>query len=383
MAGRMVAVLGGGIGGVAAARALRRRLSADDRVLLMERERVHRFAPSLPWVMTGSRRADRVDRPLGRLVRRGIQVLPADVEEITADSRRVRTTAGEVAADRLVIALGVELAPEELPGFAESAHDVYTLEGAQAAGRALRALRGGRVAVLVSRLPYKCPAAPYETAMLAAALLRRTGARDSCSVDVYTPEPFPMPTAGAAIGEALEAMLAERGIGFHRQQQVERIEAGSRELVFTDGRREGFDLLLGVPPHRAPRPARESGLAAETGFIRVDRSTLETEAEGVFAIGDVTTIPIAGGKFLPKAGVFAHREAHVVAERIAAELGGRAPSAEFDGSGSCFVEMGGGVAGFATGNFYGEDGPVVRMRRPGRRWHLARVALEQLWLRRL
>ena len=38
----------------------------------------------------------------------------------------------------------------------------------------------------------------------------------------------------------------------------------------------------------------------------------------VFAIGDVTTIPIAGGKFLPEAGVFAHGQAEVVAQRIAA-----------------------------------------------------------------
>ena len=38
----------------------------------------------------------------------------------------------------------------------------------------------------------------------------------------------------------------------------------------------------------------------------------------VFAIGDVTTIPIAGGKFLPEAGVFAHGQAEVVAQRISA-----------------------------------------------------------------
>lgn len=61
---------------------------------------------------------------------------------------------------------------------------------------------------------------------------------------------------------------------------------------------------------------RMSELAGQTGFIPVDAHTLRAEADGVFAIGDVTQIPIAGGKFLPKAGVFAHGEAEVVAGTI-------------------------------------------------------------------
>lgn len=127
---------------------------------------------------------------------------------------------------------------------------------------------------------------------------------------------------------------------------------------------------------------RDSGLAGDSGYVPVDRSTLETTADGVYAVGDVTAIPIAGGKFLPKAGVFAHAEAEVVARRIAAELSGRRARAAFDGGGACWIEMGAGVAAFATGEFFAEDGPRVRLRRPGRRWHLAKVAFEKYWMRR-
>ena len=97
---------------------------------------------------------------------------------------------------------------------------------------------------------------------------------------------------------------------------------------------------------------------------------------------DVTTIPLSGGKFLPNAGVFAHGQADAVARRIAAELAGHAPSAAFDGRGACFVEMGDGVAAYATGDFYAETEPEVRLRRPGRHWHVAKVAFEKYWLRR-
>jgi len=380
MVGQTVVVLGGGTGGIVAAHRLRRELAAEERVVVVEREPIYRFAPSFLWVLTGERRPEQISADLRRFRRRGIELVEAEARAIDADARRVETSNGPIAYDRLVVALGAELAPELLSGFAEAALNVYTLEGALAAARALEGFDGGRVAVLVSRLPYKCPAAPYETALLTEALLRKRGIRERSGVDVYTPEPFPMPTAGPEMGAAVRSILESRGIGFHPEQAVERIEPGARELVLADGERIPFDLLLGIPPHRAPAVVRESALAGETGFVPVDRATLVSSAEGVFAIGDVVSIPLAGGRFLPKAGVFAQGQAEVVAKRIAAELRDRTPTADFDGKGACFLEMGDGVAAYASGDFYAEPAPQVRLRRPGRHWHLGKVAFERYWL---
>jgi len=382
MSGKTVVVLGGGTGGVVAARRLRRRLDDADRVVLVERNAEYRFAPSYLWVMTGARRPEQVARDLARLGRRGIEVHRAEVLEIDPAHRRVKTSEAELDYDALVVSLGAELAPGDLPGFSEGAHNIYTLEGALHSGAALARFEGGHVVVLVSSLPYKCPAAPYETAFLVEAMLRRRGVRDGCRIDVYTPEPQPMPTAGPVLGEALREMLTERGIGFHPGSTVERVDAKAGQVVLASGERVVANLLLGVPPHRAPQVVRESALSGETGFVPVGRATLSTNAEGVYAIGDVTAIPIAGGKFLPKAGVFAHAEAEVVADRIVAGLSGRAQAATFDGSGACFVELGDGRAAYATGDFYEDEAPEVHLRRPGRRWHLAKVAFEQYWLRR-
>lgn len=380
MAGNTVVVLGGGTGGIVATYRLRRKLAPDDRIIMVERDSTYRFAPSFLRVLTGERRPEQISADLRRLRRRGIELVEAEARAIDTDARIVETSTGPITYDRLVIAVGAELAPELLPGFAEAALDVYSLDGVVAAARALEEFDGGRVAVLVSRLPYKCPAAPYETALLTEALLRQRGIRDRSSVDVYTPEPFPMPSAGLVMGEALKGMLATRGIEFHPERTVERIEPRARELVLEDGERVTYDLLLAVPPHRAPAVARESGLAAESGFLPVDRVTLATNAEDVYAIGDITTIPIANGKSVPKAGVFAHGQAEVVAHRIAAELRGRTATNRFDGKGACFLEMGDGVAAYASGDFYADQGPQVRLRRPGRHWHLAKAAFERYWL---
>jgi sulfide:quinone oxidoreductase len=380
MAAHTVVVVGGGTGGIVAASRLRRRLAREDRVVVVERDPVYRFAPSLLWVLTGERRPEQISVDLRRLCRRGIELVEAEARRLDTDARRVETSNGPLGYGRLLLAPGAELAPDLLPGFREAALNVYTLDGAVAANRALQGFAGGRVVVLVSRLPYKCPAAPYETALLSEALLRKRGVE--ASVDVYTPEPFPMPTAGAEVGAAVRAILEQRGIGFHPEQTVERIDPGARELVLAGGERVPFDLLLGVPPHRAPALLRESPLGGPTGFVPVDPVTLATQVDGIYAIGDATSIPIAGGKFLPKAGVFASKQADVVAARIAAELRGATRSGGFDGSGACFLELGNGAAAYASGSFYGETGPRMRLRRPGRHWHLAKIAVERYYLRR-
>lgn len=110
---------------------------------------------------------------------------------------------------------------------------------------------------------------------------------------------------------------------------------------------------------------------------------METRFPGVFAIGDVTGIPLKLGKPLPKAGVFAHGEAEVVAANIARAITGKGKPATFDGHGQCFVEAGDGKAGFGAGNFYAEPTPDVKLHKIGRRWHAAKVLLEKTWLARL
>ena len=114
----------------------------------------------------------------------------------------------------------------------------------------------------------------------------------------------------------------------------------------------------------------------------MDRHTLETRHPGVYAIGDVTTIPLAVGKPLPMAGVFAHGQAEVVASNIARAVTGKGQPARFDGHGGCFIETGAGKAGFGRGDFYAEPTPRVKLYNVGRRWHLGKVVFEQRWLRR-
>jgi sulfide:quinone oxidoreductase len=125
---------------------------------------------------------------------------------------------------------------------------------------------------------------------------------------------------------------------------------------------------------------KESALANEAGWVPVNKRTLQTSYENVYAIGDVTIIKLANGMVLPKAGVFADGQALTVARRIAEDIRGVESQAKYDGFGFCWIETGGGSAGFASGDFYAEPDPVVPLPRSGRMWHWGKILFEKYWL---
>ncbi|MBI2185791.1 MAG: NAD(P)/FAD-dependent oxidoreductase [Acidobacteria bacterium] len=376
-----IVILGAGVGGVVAAHHLRQRLPRQHRIIVIDRSSDHLFSPSLLWLMVGNRRADQIRRPLTRLAGNGIEFHHDEVAAIDLDRRLVRTRSNAFSFDYLIVSLGARLAPETVEGFDEMAHNLYSLEGCERIRAALETFPGGTIAVLVAALPFKCPAAPYEAAFLVEALCRTKHIRDKTEIHIFTPEHQPMPIAGSAMGDAITAMIHARGIHYHPLYTFQELRPDTREIVSSDGRSERVDLLLGVPPHQAPEVVRSAGLLGVSGWIHVDATTLRAGHDGVFAIGDVTSIRLPGGKMLPKAGVFAHHQAEVVADVIASEIRGTESRASFNGKGYCWIELGDGKAGFASGRFYAEPDPEVRMFHPGRFWHWGKVAFEKWWLR--
>jgi sulfide:quinone oxidoreductase len=171
-----------------------------------------------------------------------------------------------------------------------------------------------------------------------------------------------MPNAGQAGSDWMAGQLAAHDITSHVGAKAEHIEAG--RVDFSDGGEQPFDLLVAVPPHRAPDVVAQSGLAAKHGWMAVDAGTLRTSYEGVYAVGDVTLIPLANGLPFPKAGVMAELQGLSVARAIAAEVSGREPAPPFDGRAFCPIELGTQSAARVDGDWYATPEPIVTIAGP-------------------
>jgi sulfide:quinone oxidoreductase len=195
-----VLVLGGGVGGLVASNVLKRELGSRAEIRLIERKKVFQFPPSYPWLMLGMRDSDQVQKSLDPLMKKGIDVVIDEVVAIDAKGKSVKTKAREFPFDYLVIALGAEYAPESIPGLKEYANHIYDLDSALRSKEAIDGFSGGDVAVGVSRTPFKCPAAPYETALLLDHHFSGKGLKGKFKIRFFTPEGLPLPSAGPEIG---------------------------------------------------------------------------------------------------------------------------------------------------------------------------------------
>lgn len=372
---KTILVLGAGTGGIITAKELSEKVGGNAKILVFEKEEKNVFAPSLLWLMVGKRKPEQVYRKTDKLSGRGIEVIIGEIEKVNPEQITITVKGREYKGDYMVISLGVEQITEH--GLNDYGHDFYTLQGATTFSQELQQFKGGKIAVLVSSLPFKCPAAPYEAAMLVESFIRKKGLRGKTEISLFVPEPGPMGVAGKELSGAVRQIVESKGINYFPEHQL--ITSNEGSLTFGNGKNADYDLLAYTPKHQCPSVIRDTTLIGKSGWIEVDRNTMETAFPNVYAIGDITFIPLELGKPLPKAGVFAHYQAEVVAHTISQKIEGKKPDKIFNGEGQCFLELGNGKAGYAGGNFYGSPLPVVKLKKPGYFWHWTKVWFEKYW----
>jgi sulfide:quinone oxidoreductase len=363
-----VLILGGGFGGVSTAHNLKRLLGDGADVVLVDRKTHFAMGFRKTSAIVGAAPLAEGQRPIAALEAQGVRVVHGTIQSIDPKACAAEVDGDRIEADSLVVALGADTAPEAIPGLAANGINVYSTDGVGPASEALALLNEGRLVIGIFGVPYKCPAAPYELAILCKDSLDARGSK--ATIHVFTPQPGSLPITGSAGCAVIEGRLAQRGIDFRANAKAQRVEPGhviveSGGLPLAD-EDIPFDVLFAVPPHRVPNVVVDAGLAPAGGWVKVNPRTLETGIENVYAIGDVTAIPMANGQPMPKSGAFADGEGRVVAERIAARATGKDPDMGFDGSGACFLEIGGGEAMIVQGNFLTDPAPAVELTPPSR-----------------
>jgi sulfide:quinone oxidoreductase len=374
-----IVVLGCGMGGFTVSNLVSKQVGSSAIITVIEPKARLAFAPAFQWLVFGWRQPEKIQRDHRNLSRKkNIHMVNDRVERIDVKERTIKTESETIRYDKLVIALGTEFAFDQVPGLEDYSHNAYSIEGAVKLREALANFSGGTIALGISRLPIKCPPAPYELALLLEEHFRR--AKKRVEIYFFTPEPHPIPAAGSVIGKQVERLLNSRGIKYLPKSKLVKVERNS--VVFDDGSELKFDLLVTTPPHRASQVVKDAGLTDESGWIPVNPHNLATRHEDVFAIGDITSIetPHGHAPYLPKAGVFATGQAEVVANNLAVSITKKGGMKQWNGEGSCYLQVGKSESAFLKGAFLSNP-PRLEFHPPRRKWFLEKLRLEKEWLK--
>lgn len=251
----------------------------------------------------------------------GVKHVRQTASAIDRDKKQVRLADGSTLDyDRLVVAPGIDLKFDSVPGYSEAAAEIMPhawKPGAQTEllKKQLDSLSDGATIVMVAPPnPYRCPPGPYERVSCMAHVLKSKGHSKSRIVVIDPKDKFS------------KMALFQEGWQKHYPGMVEwmdpQMHGGVKSVdpkantVTTDLETIKANLVNVIPAQMAGKIARDAGLANQTGFCPIDATNMKSDQDpNVFVLGDAA---IAGA--MPKSAFAANSQAKVVAMAVRGEL---------------------------------------------------------------
>ena len=324
-AGRVV-VVGGGFGGAACARALRR-ADATLQVVLIEPNKTFISCPFSNEVIAGLREMEAQQFGYDKLAADGISIVTQAATGIDTQKRSVTTVGGATLGyDRLVLSPGIDFHFEALPGYDDAASE--QMPHAWKAGTQTLLLRrqleamadGGTVAIAIPANPSRCPPAPYERASLIAHYLKANKPRSKVLMldakDSFSQQRLFEKAWKELYGDMIERVALSQG------GRVTSVDPATKTIVTEFGNYTP-DVANVIPPQRAGRIAEVAGATDATGWCPIDPVTFESKlVKNIHVIGDAC---LGGG--IPKSASAAAAQGKACAAAILALLADRPPEA--------------------------------------------------------
>jgi sulfide dehydrogenase [flavocytochrome c] flavoprotein chain len=349
-----IVVIGGGFGGASCARALKR-IDPKLLVTLIEPNRVFTACPFSNEVIAGLRELEAQQFSYDRIVAEGVTVIAQAATKIDPQARRVGLADGTALGyDRLVLAPGIDLKFDALPGYDEAAAE--KMPHAWKAGEQTMLLRrqleamddGGLVALAVPAAPSRCPPAPYERASLIAHYLKARKPRSKIII-LDAKDAFPQQRLFENAWKELYPGMIER-VSLSQGGRVVSVDPATNTIV-TDFGNYVAAVANVIPPQQAGRIAAIAGTADHTGWCPIDPVTFASKlVPDIHVIGDAC---IGGG--IPKSASAANAEAKACAGAVANLLAGKTPDIP-KLVGACYNTVAPGYAFSLSGIYQPRDG---------------------------
>jgi NADPH-dependent 2,4-dienoyl-CoA reductase/sulfur reductase-like enzyme len=321
-----VILIGGGFGGTACARALKR-LDLKLAVTLVEPNRTYTACPFSNEVIAGLREIDAQQFGYDRIKAEGVDVVAQSATKIDPQARSVVLADGtSLPYDRLVLAPGIDFRFDALDGYDEAA--AAKMPHAWKAGEQTLLLRkqleamddGGVVALAVPANPARCPPAAYERASLIAHYLKARKPRSKVLI-LDAKDTIPQQRLFENAWKELYGGMIER-IPLSQGGRVTSIDPKSKTIVTEFGNYTP-EVANVIPPQKAGRIAEIAGAADRTGWCPIDPTTFASKLlPNTHVIGDAC---LGGG--IPKSASAASAQGKACAAVIANLIAGKPPEA--------------------------------------------------------
>ncbi|WP_127144530.1 bifunctional protein tyrosine phosphatase family protein/NAD(P)/FAD-dependent oxidoreductase [Pelagibacterium montanilacus] len=338
-----IVVVGGGAAGIAVAASMLAR-SGDLDIAIIDPAEFHYYQPGWTLVGAGIFTPEQTRKPLADLIPDKARHITSAAVAFDPENNAVILEGGRVVHyDRLVVAPGLKLDWAGVEGLPETlgkngVTSNYRYDLAPYTARLVKEFAGGTALFTQPPMPIKCAGAPQKAMYLSCDAWRDKGVLANSKVEFLNAGPglFGVADYVPPLMEYVKAYGIELSFGHN----LFKIDGPARTAWFKKTDKDGnvevierkFDMIHVVPPQRAPDFIAASPLAAETGWVSVDQSTLKhTKYENVYSLGDVMSAPNA------KTAAAARKQAPVVAENLLADIGKHDGSerAIYDGYGSC------------------------------------------------
>jgi NADPH-dependent 2,4-dienoyl-CoA reductase/sulfur reductase-like enzyme len=319
-----VVVVGGGFAGASCARALKQ---ADPglAITLVEPSKTFTACPFSNDVIAGLRELKAQQFTYDKIAAE-VTLAATSATAVDAEKRSVTLAAGgPLAYDRLVLAPGIDIRWDALPGYDEAAAKI--IPHAWKAGEQTLLLRrqleampdGGVVVISAPANPFRCPPGPYERASLIAWYLKAKKPRSKVIV-LDAKDAFSKQKLFENGWKELYPGMIE-WVSLSSGGKVTSVDVAGRTLV-TDFDKHRADVANVVPPQKAGRIAEVAGVADRSGWCPIDPTTFESKLKpNIHVIGDAC---IAGG--MPKSAFSANSQAKACASIVAKLAHGEKPA---------------------------------------------------------
>ncbi len=331
--GKRVVIVGGGWGGLTAARYIKKEAPEAEVIVLEKKDTFVSCPISNEW-LAGEVSMDFLTRDYFTAAKEfGYKMFQTTVTDIDRASRTVKTTTGMIGYDYLVLSPGIaydyskwfgndtqaaERCRQECPPALMSGSEHVALK------KMLEEFEGGNFIISVPDGMYRCPPAPYERAAMIAHYMKKNGIKGK--VIILDPKAKPAPKGPGFLAAYKE--LYPDIVDYRANSLVKTVDLDKKEVVVTvtlaDERTEEVRIPYAaanlMPTNKASEIIAMAGVSAgKAGFGVMNAPTFQTKAdERVFVIGDAV-----GGYPYPKSGAIANGQGHIVATHIASMIQGR------------------------------------------------------------